>query len=207
MNHFWKWNNAVPAPQQDGQPTRELTLDGVIAAESWFGDEVTPAAFRAELMAGEGPVKVRINSPGGDCFAAAQIYSMDLFGKSAQELNPLIEAGGDKLKSLGDEAENAGLVMGGSALDALGGFDDAMQRFDATGTGLKNTIAGVLVPVFQPFVDTATGAMGQISAALADGLQPGELESILQTTFTTLRTAIGSVGQTLTEAMSVLTIR
>ena len=130
--------------------------------------------------------------------------AMDLFGKSAQELNPLIEAGSDKLRALGDEADNAGLVMGGSALDALGGFDDAMQRFEATGTGLKNTIAGVLVPVFQPFVDTATGAMGQISAALADGLQPGELNSILQTTFTTLKTAIGSVSQTITDAMPMV---
>jgi ATP-dependent Clp protease protease subunit len=74
MNHFWKW--LTDSAQPDGQPARELELDGAIAPESWFGDEVTPAAFRAELMAGDGPVVVRIHSPGGDCFAAAQIYNM-----------------------------------------------------------------------------------------------------------------------------------
>lgn len=53
-----------------------LTLNGVIAEESWFDDEVTPKLFRDELMNGEGDIKVWINSPGGDCIAAAQIYNM-----------------------------------------------------------------------------------------------------------------------------------
>lgn len=48
----------------------------MIAEESWFDDEVTPALFRDELMAGEGDITVWINSPGGDCIAAAQIYNM-----------------------------------------------------------------------------------------------------------------------------------
>ena len=51
-------------------------LNGVIAEDSWFGDEVTPATFREELYAEEGNIVVQICSPGGDCFAAAQIYSM-----------------------------------------------------------------------------------------------------------------------------------
>lgn len=53
-----------------------LTLNGVIAEESWFDDEVTPKLFRDELMNGEGDITVWINSPGGDCIAAAQIYNM-----------------------------------------------------------------------------------------------------------------------------------
>lgn len=57
-------------------PERTLTLSGVIAEESWFDDEVTPALFRDELMSGEGDITVWINSPGGDCIAAAQIYNM-----------------------------------------------------------------------------------------------------------------------------------
>ncbi len=55
---------------------RVLTLNGVIAEESWFDDEVTPKLFRDELMNGEGDITVWINSPGGDCIAAAQIYNM-----------------------------------------------------------------------------------------------------------------------------------
>lgn len=68
MNRFWDW-----VRNEDG---RTLYLSGTIAEESWFEDEVTPAAFREELMAGEGDVTVWINSPGGDCVAASQIYCM-----------------------------------------------------------------------------------------------------------------------------------
>ena len=53
-----------------------LFLNGTIAEESWFDDEVTPALFKEELMAGSGDITVWINSPGGDCVAAAQIYNM-----------------------------------------------------------------------------------------------------------------------------------
>ena len=55
---------------------RVLFLNGTIAEDSWFDDDVTPALFRQELNSGSGPVTVWINSPGGDCVAAAQIYNM-----------------------------------------------------------------------------------------------------------------------------------
>ena len=63
---------------QDGNETtqRILFLNGTIAEESWFDDEVTPKIFKDELMNGEGDITVWINSPGGDCIAAAQIYNM-----------------------------------------------------------------------------------------------------------------------------------
>ncbi len=53
-----------------------LFLNGTIAEESWFDDDVTPELFRDELNAGSGNITVWINSPGGDCVAAAQIYNM-----------------------------------------------------------------------------------------------------------------------------------
>ena len=53
-----------------------LFLNGTIAEESWFDDDVTPALFKQELDSGEGNITVWINSPGGDCVAAAQIYNM-----------------------------------------------------------------------------------------------------------------------------------
>lgn len=51
-------------------------LNGTIAEESWFDDDITPQLFREELNAGSGDITVWINSPGGDCVAAAQIYNM-----------------------------------------------------------------------------------------------------------------------------------
>lgn len=58
------------------QPERILFLNGTIAEDSWFDDDVTPQLFKDELCAGEGDITVWINSPGGDCVAAAQIYNM-----------------------------------------------------------------------------------------------------------------------------------
>ena len=74
MKRFWKWKNQSGAGLQ--KESRTLFLNGTIAEESWFDDDVTPALFREELMSGSGDITVWINSPGGDCVAAAQIYNM-----------------------------------------------------------------------------------------------------------------------------------
>ena len=69
MRHFWQW-------VKNEDKTRTLFLEGIIAEESWFSDEVTPAMFKEELFSGSGPILLHINSPGGDCIAASQIYTM-----------------------------------------------------------------------------------------------------------------------------------
>ena len=82
MKKFWKWKNQTepetPEEQNQNAPTPEriLFLNGTIAEESWFDDDVTPQIFKDELMSGSGDITVWINSPGGDCVAAAQIYNM-----------------------------------------------------------------------------------------------------------------------------------
>ena len=53
-----------------------LELYGTIAEETWWDDDITPKIFHDELFAGSGPVAIWINSPGGDCVAASQIYTM-----------------------------------------------------------------------------------------------------------------------------------
>ena len=66
---FWNW------VRNEGEK-RVLLLDGEISDETWWGDEITPQMFRSELNAAEGDIDLWINSPGGDCYAAAQIYNM-----------------------------------------------------------------------------------------------------------------------------------
>ena len=70
MRKFWNW------ARDANTGIRVLTMRGPISDETWFGDEVTPGEFRAELNEGSGPVAAWIDSPGGDVFAAAQIYNM-----------------------------------------------------------------------------------------------------------------------------------
>lgn len=78
MKKFWKWKNRMVKNQETETPVtqRTLFLNGTIAEESWFDDDVTPQLFKDELNAGTGDIVVWINSPGGDCVAAAQIYNM-----------------------------------------------------------------------------------------------------------------------------------
>ena len=70
--HFWKFINSAV----DGKPP-ELILEGDISSTTWWGDEVTPRQFTEELNAlGNVPeIVVRINSGGGDVFAANAIYT------------------------------------------------------------------------------------------------------------------------------------
>ena len=62
--------------EADTPEERVLEINGEIASESWFDDDVTPKLFKDELMSGSGPITIWLNSPGGDCIAASQIYSM-----------------------------------------------------------------------------------------------------------------------------------
>ena len=73
---FWNWRNPVQN-ENEAEPTeRVLEIYGTIAEDSWFDDDVTPEEIRSELFAGTGDVVIWINSPGGDCIAASQIYAM-----------------------------------------------------------------------------------------------------------------------------------
>lgn len=74
MRKFWEFVNKA---SDDGENSeRILLLNGVISEESWWGDEITPQLFSEELNKESTDITVWINSPGGDCFAAAQIYNM-----------------------------------------------------------------------------------------------------------------------------------
>lgn len=70
MEKFWNW-----IKNEDSGET-ELFFEGPISDETWWGDEITPAMFRDELAKVSGNLTVWINSPGGDCISASQIYTM-----------------------------------------------------------------------------------------------------------------------------------
>lgn len=84
MKKFWNWENRTVTNEETQEQIQERTLflNGTIAEESWFDDDVTPQLFKDELMSGSGNITVWINSPGGDCVAAAQIYNMLMDYKS-----------------------------------------------------------------------------------------------------------------------------
>ena len=69
MNKFWKFKtikNKAETEEEEEILENVLVLNGAIADESWWGDEVTPAMFKDELSNYKGDLTVWINSPGGD---------------------------------------------------------------------------------------------------------------------------------------------
>lgn len=82
--------------------------------------------------------------------------AMDLFGKSAKDLNPLIEAGSEALKDLGIQAEDMGMVMGDTELDKLGRFNDAFEEMGKQSDAFKNSLGLTLLPVLTALFESLT---------------------------------------------------
>lgn len=80
--------------------------------------------------------------------------SMQIFGKSAKELNPLIEAGSGKLAELSEEAHKMGYVMDNETLQSFGQLDDAMQKTSKQSDAIKNSLALALLPVLTTLFKT-----------------------------------------------------
>jgi len=97
--------------------------------------------------------------------------AMQIFGKSARDLNPLIEQGSAGIAELTEEAKNMGAVMSGDSLNALGNFDDSVQRLKSGSNAAKNALGMVLLPQLQILADDGVGLIGQFTSGLmeADG--------------------------------------
>lgn len=120
--------------------------------------------------------------------------AMQLFGKSAQELNPLIEAGSEQMKALTQEAKDVGAVMSEETLDALGSFDDSMERLKGSVGAAKNALGGVLLPELQMLTGAGTDLLNEFTTKLnASG---GGLDGLVAT--------IGSMEGQITEVVTNL---
>lgn len=94
--------------------------------------------------------------------------AMQLFGKSAQELNPLIEQGSDGIAKLTEEAKEMGAVMSQESLEALGEFNDSIQRLKGGSEAAKNALGMVLLPQLQTLADEGVSLLGQFTRGLND---------------------------------------
>ena len=130
---FWRWRNE--AESESPATVRVLELYGTIAEESWFDDDVTPQMFRNELFAGSGDVVIWINSPGGDCVAASQIYSMlmDYKGKVTVKIDGIAASAASVIAMAGTEvlmAPTALMMIHNPATVAFGDHEDMQKAID-----------------------------------------------------------------------------
>ncbi len=115
MKKFWNWKstNTVNGETTEEISERTLFIDGVIAEESWYDDDITPQLFKAELESGTGDIVVWINSPGGDCAAAAQIYNMlfDYKGKVTVKVDGMAASAASVIAMAGDVVQMSPVAM------------------------------------------------------------------------------------------------
>lgn len=94
--------------------------------------------------------------------------AMDIFGRSAQDLNPLIVQGSDTLREYAQEAHDMGYVLDNDALAALGAVDDAYQRLQKTQEGVKNQLSEQFAPYLTEFYEKITRLIKDGGQALKD---------------------------------------
>lgn len=94
--------------------------------------------------------------------------AMELLGRSAQDLNPLIEAGSDTLRSLGEEAHEAGYVLDDETLGAFGAFDDQLQRLSSGTTAAQNALGTILLPLLTDLAGDGVDLLGQFTNAILE---------------------------------------
>lgn len=123
--------------------------------------------------------------------AERDALAMDIFGKSAQELNSFIAQGSEGIAAFAQEAHDMGYVLDKDALSALGGVDDAMQRLKNTGTALKNQVGLALAPTITDLADQLMGFAQEID--WSNGLM-GVMDSILAALPGALQVLLNSVG-------------
>lgn len=126
MKKFWNWVK--------NEAGRTLYFDGYIAQDSWFDDDITPKKFKAELTSSSDDIAVWLNSPGGDVFAASQIYTMlkEYEGRVTVKIDGIAASAASVIAMAGDEVvmspvammmiHNPATVIFGEAADLASGI-------------------------------------------------------------------------------------
>ena len=135
MNKFWNW------VRNEDTGAAELIFNGPISEDTWFGDEITPAMFRNELSKVSGDLTVWLNSPGGDVFAASQIYTMlrNHKGKVTVKIDGIAASAASVVAMAGDETLIAptGMLMIHNPSTVAFGNKEAMQKALSTVCGFR----------------------------------------------------------------------
>lgn len=127
--------------------------------------------------------------------------SMKIFGKSAQDLNPLIEKGSAGIKDLTKEAEKMGAVMSDDKLQKLGNFDDTVQRLKGGAEAAKNVLGTVMLPQIQTLADTGVSLLGTFTKGLSDaGGDWSKISKVIGSTIGDLTSSVISELPKLVEA-------
>ena len=88
--------------------------------------------------------------------------SMAIFGRSAQDLNTLIEAGSGSLQEYGKEAQQLGIIMSGDQIQALSSMQNSFDKLNNVMNASKNLLSASVAPLFASIAD----AISQVDPAI-----------------------------------------
>ena len=127
--------------------------------------------------------------------------AMQLFGKSAQDLNPLIAQGSEGIAALTEEAKRMGAVLSEESIEKLGQFDDSVQRLKQGSLAAKRVMGTVLLPQLQTLADSGVSLLGQFTSGLVDA--GGDFSKISQVIGDTVGGAVNALMQGLPQFIQV----
>ena len=128
--------------------------------------------------------------------------AMTILGKSAQELNPLIEAGADKMDELGKQAREAGYVLSDDLLAAYGNLDDQLQLLNNGATALKNALGTVLLPILTDLASDGVGLLSEFTKGVQDA--NGDISKITDVIGDILHKAINVVMKYIPQLLDMI---
>lgn len=134
-----------------------------------------------------------------------EIAAQEIFGKSYQDMIPLINAGSEGLSAYAKEAHESGVILSDDVVGALGDYDDVLQRVDAQQDALKKSFVVNFIPALTSGADALTGIMDTASTALEDGFQAEDISTIGNSISSVLVDILAGVGDALPEVAKVLT--
>lgn len=130
------------------------------------------------------------------------LLAMELLGKSAKDLNPLINEGSEGFRALADEAHEAGFVMGDDTLTAFTDFDDQMVRFKNSGQAAKNALGTLLLPALTELSGSGTSALQKFTKAVQNS--NGDISVIGDAISEMLPEVLASVNKVLPDLLKLV---
>ena len=124
--------------------------------------------------------------------------AMKIFGKSAQDLNPLILGGAEALQELGDQAETAGLILSQDSLDKLNLVSDSIDTFKATTEGAGRLFSVGFAKPISGAIDTVTGYIQRLTGAFSEG----GFEALIEEFGNVFSEALGKISEALPQVVS-----
>lgn len=130
------------------------------------------------------------------------LAAMELMGKSAKDLNPLIEAGSGAFRELAQEAHDVGYVMDDETLDAFTDFDDQMVRLNKGADAAKNALGTVLLPMLTEMSEEGTDALTDFTKAVKNS--NGDIDKVVDAFGDMLPKLLKSVGKFLPKILEMI---